>query len=289
MAGDPATATPAKRAPAGAQTVDRALQLLQMVAVAPGDGLRLSELAEASGLDRATTYRLLVSLGNRGFLDQDSATKRYTLGLAFFTLAAAASNRFDLADVARDALRLLAAATGDTGTYCLRSGSDLVCIDVETGNFPIKTLPMDIGSHRPLGAGASGIALLAALPDFEVEQVLRKVAARLAEVPGQDLASIRAAIAACREHGYALAHEEPQGRIIGLAVALINRRGRPQGTLALSGIPERFAAGRIATIAAAVKTHARSIDDAMWRMPDNDRHRSAWTRDTPAAARRRPR
>lgn len=284
---DPAPIAAEAQAPAGSQTVDRALLLLQMVAAAPGAGLRLSELASASGLDRATTYRLLVSLAHRGFLDQDPVGKRYTLGLAFFTLAAAASNRFDLADVARDTLRRLSAATGDTATYCLRSGSDLVCIDVETGGFPIKTLPMDIGSRRPLGAGASGIATLAALPDFEVEDVLRKVATRLAAMPNQHPAAIRDAIVSCRAQGYAYAPEEPLGRIMAVAVALINRRGRPQGSLVLSGIPERFEAPRIAELAAAVQVHARSIDEAMWRMPDSDRHRSAWTQATPARRRGR--
>ena len=99
---------------AGSQTVDRALALVQLVAAQSGHGARLSELAVASGLDRATTYRLLVSLTNRGFLDQDSATKRYRLGLEFFALAATASNQIDLGAVARSVLQVLAAESGDT-------------------------------------------------------------------------------------------------------------------------------------------------------------------------------
>ena len=264
------------KAPGGTQAVDRALALLRMVAAAPGEGLRLSDLVETSGLDRATTHRLLSSLVANELVDQDVVTKRYTLGLDFFTLAAAASNRYDVADVARTALQTLSAATGDTTTLCLRSGLMLICIDVETGSFPVKALPMDIGSRRPMGAGASGIAILAGLPDFEIEQTLQKSAKRLAEAPGQDIGTIMAAVALCRVQGYALAPEEPLGRILGVAVALINRRGRPQGTLSINGIPDRLAPERLPELVALLQQQARVIDEAMWRMPDSDRHRTRW-------------
>ncbi len=265
----------------GTQAVDRALALLRLVAQAPGEGLRLSDLAEASGLDRATTHRLLSSLVGNELVDQDLVTKRYTLGLDFFTLAVAASNRYDVAEVARTALRTLSKQTGDTTTLCLRSGLNLVCTDVETGNFPIKALPMDIGSRRPLGAGASGIAMLAALPDFEIERTLQKAAKRLEEAPGQDIASIMAAVTQCRAQGYALAPEEPLGRILGMAVTLTNRRGRPQGTLSVNGIPDRFTKDRLPELLTALQAQANAINDAMWRMPDSNRHRTSWAASKP--------
>lgn len=160
---------------------------------------------------------------------------------------------------------------------CLRSGLHLVCIDVETGSFPIKALPMDIGSRRPLGAGASGIAMLAALPDFEVALILRKSARRLAEAPGQEVAGIMAGIAACRAVGYALAPEEPLARIMGLSVTLTNRRGRPQGTLSVNGIPDRFLPDRVPGLLAALRAQVAAIDEAMVRMPDSERHRMRWS------------
>jgi DNA-binding IclR family transcriptional regulator len=270
------TAASGRRLTSGAQAVDRALGLLRLVASAPAEGLRLSDLAEASTLDRATTHRLLSSLVANELVDQDAVTRRYTLGMDFFTLAAAASNRYDVAEVARESLEALSAQTGDTTTLCMRSGLNLVCLDVEMGDFPIKALPMDIGSRRPLGAGASGVAMLAALPDFELEQTLHKVASRLAEAPGQATSAVLEAVASCRTAGYALAPDEPQGRIMGLAVTLTNRLGRPQGTLSINGIPERFAPERLTSLLDALRMHARKIDQAMSRMPDSARHRASW-------------
>jgi DNA-binding IclR family transcriptional regulator len=260
----------------GAQAVDRALGLLRLVASAPADGLRLSDLAEASGLDRATAHRLLASLVANELVDQDVVTKRYTLGLDFFAMAAAASNRYDLAEVSRTLLQSLSKQSGDTTMLCLRSGLNLVCVDVEMGSFPIKALPMDIGSRRPLGAGASGAAMLAALPDFEIEPTLRKLAPRLADAPGQELERVREAVSACRALGYALVPDEPMGRIMGLAVTFANRRGRPQGTLSINGIPERFGPERLPLLLEALHSHARTVEQAMSRLPDSDRHRARW-------------
>ena len=264
------------RGTAGLQTVDRALALVQLVAAQSGHGTRLSELAVASGLDRATTYRLLVSLTNRGFLDQDSATKRYRLGLEFFALAATASNQIDLGAVARSVLRVLAAESGDTAMFCVRSGQSLFCVDVEFGGFPVKAVPMDIGSHRPLGVGSASLAILSAMPEYEVATVLKRSAARLAEVPNQDPEAIRLAVEECRTRGYAIGPEDPVGRIIGMSVAITSRTGRPLGALCLAGIPERLPPERIPELARILSQGVETLTDTMLRIPSAARHSARW-------------
>ena len=136
---------------------------------------------------------------------------------------------------------------------------------------------MDIGSRRPLGAGATGIAFLAALPDLEVRQILEKVSDRLARAAARPMADIEAAIVESRPLGYALAADEPLGRIIGLAVPLMSRHGRPLGTLSLSGIPERFPSGRLPELLALLNEQARVLDETVRRMPEGERHRNHWS------------
>jgi DNA-binding IclR family transcriptional regulator len=265
--------------PAGratSQTADRALQLLRLLAAAPPDGLRLSDLAAEAGLDRATAHRLLATLLRHDMAEQDGTTRRYRLGLEFFTLAAAASNRFDLAEVTRAALRRLAVATGDTALFCQRGGEDIVCLDLETGSFPIKTLPMDIGARRPLGCGAAGVAVLAALPPAEAELLLARNLARLSALHGLGAEELRAAVLACRRAGHAAFREDAQRRMAGVAVALLDRRGRPMGAIAVTSIAERLDAPREAAAAALLATEARAIEEQMWRLPDRQRHRARW-------------
>lgn len=252
----------AGRALAGSKTVERTLGLLKLVASAPTEGLRLMDLAEQSGLDRSTTYRLMSSLVRFNFVDQDTENKRYALGLEFFALAAAASNRHDLSARARTALEDLSKATGDTITYCLRSSHDLICVDVETGRHPLPNLPMDIGSRRPVGAGATGVALLAVLPDYEIEEVLTQQRERLLR-RHVDIEDVRRAVEACRDLGYALAPDAPGGKVLGLAIPLIARNGRPIGTLTINGEADRFAEDRVAGLAALLREQARRLHEEL--------------------------
>jgi DNA-binding IclR family transcriptional regulator len=162
--------------------------------------------------------------------------------------------------------------------FCQRAGPDLVCLDVETGAFAIKTLPMDIGSRRPLGCGAAGNAVLAALQPAESDRIAALNLPRLETGHGVSATELAAAVAACREAGHAVFPEDPKRRTAGVAVALIDRRGRPQGAIAVASIADRMDAPRRAGIAALLTDQARGIEEAMWRLPDQQRHRMRWAR-----------
>src|SRR2546423_15058567 len=62
----------------GVQSIERAFDLLEMLADADG-ALGLSELAAVSGLPLPTVHRLMRTLVNRGYVRQE-ASRRYTLG-----------------------------------------------------------------------------------------------------------------------------------------------------------------------------------------------------------------
>ncbi len=265
-----------ERRQGGVQSVRRAIALMEALSVAPSDGERLSRLADMADLDRGTTRRLLATLVDGGLVEQDEATKRYQLGMAFFTLAAAASNRWDLQDVARTSLRKIATATGDTAFLSVRSGDDAVCVDIQTGSYPVQTLPMDLGSRRPLGAGATGIAFLAALPDEEVERLLDRNRERLEVFPGQDRASIKRQLTKARERNYSVGPERGGIAVNAVAVPLINRRGRPVACMTVAAIPERLKRDRAIEVAETIREEAQKIQDIMWRLPDSERHRSSW-------------
>lgn len=270
-------AGPAKRTGRN-QSVQRAIALLRAVAVAPSDGERLADLAATAGLDRGTAHRILATLVDGGMVEQDAKTKRYHLGIEFFTLASAASNRFDVQEITRTSLERLASLTGDSVFFSVRSNDDIVCLDVAIGSFPIKTLPMDIGTRRPLGAGAPGIAILSALSDEEVGEILGRNADRLARVPGQDRNTIEAGIAHCREHGFAVSPPREGPEIRSVAVAMLDRRQRPISVLSVTAIVDRMREPRPRDLADALKTEARTIEEAMWRMPDDQRHRTSWAK-----------
>jgi DNA-binding IclR family transcriptional regulator len=260
----------------GVQSVRRSAALLRALSRTPGMGARLIDLAEALALDRTSVHRLLQTLADEGLVEQDRTSKRYHLGLDFFSLAAAASNRYDIQEVATTAVAKLADELGDTVFFSLRSHYDSICVDANKGSFPVRILAMDIGARTPLGAGATGIAFLAPLPDDEVQEVLQHNAARLAKYQGHSAERVSAAIQRFREIGFAFEDGGSSNGVHAIAVPLADRRGRPLTVLTVAASADRMPLHRRSTIAATMQAESGRIAEAMWRKPDASRHRFTW-------------
>src|SRR5690606_15345907 len=84
------TGLPGDASTPGAQTVERAVALLRLVAAHGPLGARLLDLAAESGIQRPTVHRLLRQLQKDRLLTQDALTKRYHLGVLLYELGLAA-------------------------------------------------------------------------------------------------------------------------------------------------------------------------------------------------------
>jgi len=160
---------------ASAQTVARAIRLLRLVASSRSRNLRLIDIAEAAGLDKSTAHRLLARLVDERMLVRDPGERGYRLGPLLHEFGLAALPETPLREVSEAALRQLAQRTGDMAFLIGRSGYETVCLNRIAGNFEIQTLTRSVGDRHPLGVGAGGLAILAALSDREVCLVLNAI------------------------------------------------------------------------------------------------------------------
>jgi DNA-binding IclR family transcriptional regulator len=147
----------------GTQSITRAVALLRAVARNNENGAHLSKLARHVGLNLVTARRLLSVLVHEGLLSFDQQKKTYNIGIALYHIGSAAK-QFEIRDQFRSILEKIADQTEDTVFLFVRRGNDAICIDRIEGRFPIRALLVDVGVSRPLGLGASGLALIAFLP-----------------------------------------------------------------------------------------------------------------------------
>lgn len=187
---------------AGAQSLRRALQLLRLLAEHQEDGLKLSEVIAASGLERSTTHRLLSCLVEERFAERDSANKGYRLGVDAMQLGFASMRRVPLVDSCRALMQKLARMSGDTVFLVIRQGDFSVCLHREEGHFPVKVFTTEIGGQRLLGVGAGGLALMAALSDAEIERIMERHATEYEQV-GLTPARMAHVVRETRKKGYA--------------------------------------------------------------------------------------
>ena len=147
------------RSPAGetAQTLDRGLRLLQIVAEA-ANGVTVTEAATALGVGRAAVYRLVGPLVAHGMVRRDDSG-RLRLGAGVLQLARRAQPL--LAEGALPALRRLAEQTGATAHLTVAEGGEGVALAVVEPSWTAFHVAYRTGSRHPLDRGAAGQAILA--------------------------------------------------------------------------------------------------------------------------------
>lgn len=156
------TAHSVERATASAQSVERALCLLdQFTAERPTHSV--DQLSQLSGVPRSTVYRLLTLLRAHQLVEQ-AGDNRYQLGPRAITMGYVARSMTDVADIWRPALVKLAAETAETALVMRRVGDSAVCIDRIECDHPVR-LSFEVGRTMPLHAGAGAKVILAYSPD----------------------------------------------------------------------------------------------------------------------------
>lgn len=245
------------------QSVKRALDILRILSFnSSAAGMRFSDLQTHSGLSKGTLHRLLKSLVDEGFVEQAAGSRVYFLGLEFLSLGERAANRLDIRAVSRPSLQRLADKLNDTVMLTIRSGLDAVCVDRIEGSFPVRVLTQNIGTRRPLGVGSGSLALLAALTDEEVENVLRRNRARLSAYPAVDTDTLRKAVRDTRERQYAFNPGHVLRGMFGVGVAVHLGR-QPVAALSVAAHYGRMELERRQEIAAALRKEAKRITAAL--------------------------
>ena len=249
--GDPGPAVPAQpahRATEGAQSIRRAAAVLRIVAANGGRGASLSEVAQASGLHKATAHRILRTLFDEALLEQDPATRNYRLGVEVFALGAAMGDQFDIKTLAQPSLEALCRETDDTVYLSIRSGFDALCLDMHEGNFPTKTLRLHVHDRWPLGVGAFTVPLLAFLPDAEIAEIVKHNAPRLPDQEQYRSERLLDLVRATRKRGYAVNQILAYPTMCAVAVPVLDWQQRPIASLCVTAIISRMAPKRQAQV-----------------------------------------
>jgi IclR family acetate operon transcriptional repressor len=200
-----------------------------------------TEIGRASGLAVPTVHRILTALHRHEFVVRDQVTKRFRLGPAVLALGRTASASTDLHGASLPALEALAAQTGETALLTVLSEhrDRAVCLERVESQQPLR-LSVQRGRDLPLHAGASQKALLAFMPDAEAEEILAGPLEKLCDATIDDPQRLRKELRAIRERGWATSFEETNIGVWGLAMTLVDERGRAVAAIGVAGPRDRL-------------------------------------------------
>lgn len=190
------------------QSLGTALEIVD--AIRRSEGAGVTELATELGYSKSTVHYYLKTMCQAGYLVRDGGV--YDVGLRFLTLGGYALSRNVLSDVVGQEVDELAERTAQTALVAVAERGYSIYIYLgRSGDDP--SVGTYLGAERHLHCTAFGKAILAHLPDDEVDGILGGLGTPAqTERTVTDEGALRAELAAVRDHGFAFADREYDDR-----------------------------------------------------------------------------
>jgi DNA-binding IclR family transcriptional regulator len=239
------------------RAVERAMQILSAF-----DGEHtdrgISEVAQAIGLHKATTHRIMMTLLNGGFLERADDGERFCLGLRVVELGLGALRRLDVRRAAFPYMEQLVGRFQETCDLGIFDRGWVLYVEVVHSEHSL-TIAARVGRRLPAHCTASGRVFLAFLPSEVTEPILNAplMACTAKTVTSPD--RLREELEITRQRGYALDDEEFEAGIRAVAAPVRDIDGNVIAALSMPGPTNRMTPARIPEIAQALVEAANAV------------------------------
>jgi DNA-binding IclR family transcriptional regulator len=212
------------------------------------------------GLPRSTTYQLLTTLADSGFVVHLVDERRFCLGVAAYELGTGYSRQEPLTRLARVPLARLADRTGHTAHLAVMHGREVIYVIEERapGRPPLVT---DVGVRLPAALTASGRAMLAALPAAHLRALFPSSDAFVTrhDVGPRSLSALRRLLVEARRSGHAVEAGEVTPGYASIAAAVLDHAHHPVAGVAVTFPQDEEEPRRRALLVDEVARTARAI------------------------------
>ncbi|HHV93067.1 MAG TPA: IclR family transcriptional regulator [Firmicutes bacterium] len=232
-------------------SVEKALRILDLLAE-HYNGLRVSEIAQLTGVPYSTAHRLVCTLETNGYITGSPDTGRYSLSLKILGLYRALNHRMNLTQICFPYLSQLMEKYWETVHLAVYNDGEVVYLNtiVSPRSLAMYTEP---GKRAPIHATALGKVLAAYLPEDQVLAVLaEKGMKRFTPNTIVSPEKFLEALQWVRTHGYAVDNEEVELGVRCVASSLINHNGNVVGAVSVSAPSARLPLEKIGEIAESV-------------------------------------
>ncbi len=184
------------------------------------------ELAERTGLPKATVSRLTNTLTVLGYLNRSKRFNQYSLGPAVLSLSYSMLGNMDILKSARPLMQELADQAEASVSLAARDGLHMVYMENCVARANMITLRIDVGARTRIANTAMGRALLCGLPDEERASLVAQIQKA---TPKGEWAQIKAGIEQgtidYREKGFCFSLGDWRENVHSIAVPLIQADG----------------------------------------------------------------
>jgi IclR family acetate operon transcriptional repressor len=251
-------------------TLDRAIGILS-VFDRKNPELSLTAVEERSGLHKVTAFRFLAALAQHGLIYKNPESGLYSLGNALISLAEIAKARPGVGSQALPIMRRIGQTLNENVALNLREGDFQRRVQtVEAAEGAVRAM-LPLGLLAPLYVATAGRAMLAALPDDELDDYLARTTLEPQTANTiADEALLRDDIAKIRQRGYAETFNGPSSGAAGVAAVIRDGSNIPIATLSVTIPAYRYTPSLRSSTIAAVISGADEISALMGHIPSEN-------------------
>ena len=220
-----------ERNPDYVQSLERGLAVIKAFG-ADSPGLRLSDVARATGLTRAAARRFLLTLVRLGYVRQEGNV--FSLRPRILELGYAYLSVLSLPEVAQPHMEALVGEVNESSSIAVLDDLDVVYV-VRVPTQRIMTITIAVGTRLPAYATSMGRVLLAGLEEDALEERLDRVEIEpLTSTTVPDHEALRERIERAREAGWAAVDQELEEGVRSAAVPIRDAQGKVSAAMNVS-------------------------------------------------------
>jgi len=227
-------------------SVENAFSLIEILA-GNGSELGISELCRKLSLPKGTVHRLLGTLKNLGYIEQNLQNRKYRFAINIFSLCAAITDKIGLSQVV-PYMKELSQQYNETVNLAILEGNEIIYIYTMEGDNTLK-LDLKIGSKQPAYCAAIGKVLLAYLNESELDSYLHRVELKaFTPYTISDQEYLKKELKLIRQRGYSFVNEEYMLGVACVAVPLKDYQGNICAGLCFSIPTARIDKGKLSLL-----------------------------------------
>lgn len=264
--------------PAQRDGLGKAIQVIsRMVDGSSGGQLKawgVRQLAQELWLPPATLYRTLTGLMKHGFVQRSADGGHYEIGAEFYRLALKVQADFALRNVGVPIMRELVAKCNEAAFLGFYDSSrlEMMFLTYIDSSHPIRYI-VPMNEWIPVHAGASGLAIMAFLPEEERRAIVKRHGLpRITETTITDPVRLEQELARVRARGYAFSHGQRTKGSVAVGTPIWGPNGHVIGELNLSLPENRFDEKMVPTFAKLVIRYAHQIMEKLGAKPPREYH-----------------
>ncbi|WP_198153459.1 IclR family transcriptional regulator [Thalassobacillus sp. C254] len=244
------------------KSVDRALRIISLISKQK-EGMGVTELGERLGIGKSSTYKLLSTLTEHGYIEQDEGTKKYRLGYKYLELSALLLESMDIRSLAAPFLKEVEAITNEVVHLVVYDQGEIVYIEKLEGNEILRT-HSKVGRRAPVHCTSVGKVILSHLEDREVRNILTKQGMAVhTENTITSIDEFLKEIHKVNKQGFAVEKEENEVGITCIAAPIFDNRGKIAAAVSISGPSIRMSDKRLQELKPLIMKTGKQISNRL--------------------------